>query len=523
MQTFAGIIRAIPILLICWLVTPAATWADTTMPAGDSLAGQNELNVESDSSQTQSMAQDSTENKKKETHSKVSDIKSFWELTKLGGSIRWWIFLVLALGMILIVEKTIVIIVEERRSKALLHKKFTSVSVENITNSLKKSPKNLLSELFTTLVDIFQATGRAADFHEEIANYIKFQQDRFNSFKARLAFLSDTAGALGLLGTVWGMFQTFFGGNLEKQLILNGMGIALITTLMGLVVSIILNFFGTEIFSKFNKQLDRLQTKADEFRIRFLEIEQENQRQLEAERSMLGTLTGREGRIHPSKKPAIPPPQKKLGPPHKLIYISGDGQSGTVNKQLPNPFIVELLDTYNNRLPNHVVRFEVDSREGFLSNGGKTQELSTDLQGRASTFLTLGTHACKNIVKSSARGLNGHTIEYGAIATADAPSSLTLLSGNNQNSPAGSLLPDPLVVGVRDTHGNPIPNFQVNFKISLGNGTFSGGKSKLSVITDNNGEAQAFVVLGKKPGFNRVMVTAKKLRRAKLEFQVLGQ
>ncbi|MBN1351368.1 MotA/TolQ/ExbB proton channel family protein [candidate division KSB1 bacterium] len=523
MHRFAGILSLPLLIVLICLFNPAAVFSDTTQTDSAQLPDSTINEIRPDSAQSEAAQQDSTGADGKSKSTKIDDIKSFWELTKLGGGIRWAIFLVFAIGIALIIEKAINLFLENRRSKVLLNESLNSLTIEKMKNLLKRSPRNLISELFSTLLDIFQATGQASDFHEEIANYIKFQQDRFNTFKGRLTFLSDTAGALGLLGTVWGMFQTFFGGNLDKQLILNGMGIALITTLLGLVVSIILNFFATEIFSRFNKQLEKLQSKADEFRIRFLEMEQDIQRRLEAERNMAEfEATGSTKQL--SKARVIgPPPQKKLGPPHKLVYISGDGQAGIVNKQLPNPLVVELLDVYHNRLPNQVIRFKIESDQGYLSNGGKVEEIATDSQGRALTHLTLGTRVGENIVKASTNGLNGRFIEFKAVATADAPASLDLISGNNQSATAGKTLPNPFVVGVRDSNNNPIPNYQIHFKITMGNGSFAGGNSRLSLVTDNKGVAEAYFTLGKKPGFNRVLVTTKKLRRAKLEFQVLGQ
>lgn len=52
--------------------------------------------------------------------------------------------------------------------------------------------------------------------------------------------MSDVAGGIGLLGTVWGMYLTFFQGAADKTTILTGMGVALSTTLVGLAVSILL-------------------------------------------------------------------------------------------------------------------------------------------------------------------------------------------------------------------------------------------------------------------------------------------
>lgn len=523
MQKWAGNFKGILIIILLYVFNPGAVWSDTTMQENDSIAIKHAEAVEADSLQSVSTSQDSTQEADKKNYTNISDINSFWELTKLGGGFRWAIYLVLAIGIALIVEKLIQLFFENYRSRLLINTDISSMTIEEITNLLGESPKNLICELFSMLLDIFQTTGQASVFHEEIANYIQFQQDRFNSFKGRLSFLSDTAGALGLLGTVWGMFQTFFGGNLEKQLILNGMGVALITTLMGLVVSIILNFFGTEIFTIFNKRLENLKVKADQFRIRIMQIEQTNQRKFDEERTLLQQEAESINFPPLSEAVVVPSPHEKIGPPHKLIYVSGDEQSGVVNTRLSDPFVVELLDAYDNTLPNQVIRFVVPDDQGHLANGGKIQEITTNIQGRALTFLTLGTQIGENIVKASALSLNGRYIEFKAIAKADDPASLVLISGNNQNAPAGSSLKEPFVVGVRDAYDNPIPNFQVSFKITMGNGSFAGGNSKHAVITDNNGEAQAYLILGKKQGFNRVIVTTKKMRRSKLEFQALGQ
>jgi len=261
MQKWTGNCMKIVFILLLLLPNPVRVWSDNTMQVPESNVNISVNTVKTDSLNGVSANHDSTDETRNKNFKKAGDIKSFWELTKLGGGLRWAIYLVLAIGIALIVEKLIELYLERRRSKLLVNASIGSMTIENITNLLKQSPKCLISELFSMLLNIFQTTGKASVFHEEIANYSQFQQDRFKSYRSRLAFLSDTAGALGLLGTVWGMFQTFFGGNLDKQLILNGMGVALITTLMGLVVSIILNFFGTEIFTIFNTKFSNMEIR----------------------------------------------------------------------------------------------------------------------------------------------------------------------------------------------------------------------------------------------------------------------
>ena len=170
----------------------------------------------------------------------IGDIQTFWSLTRMGGGISFAIFGILAFGIFLIALQIYELAIDRRHGRQLLETNYRQYSVNDVTKIVKNSPSSLIARLYSVLLSIFHTTGTTSDFHDEIANYIQLQQNRFGTFKSRLAFLSDTAGALGLLGTVWGMFVTFFGGNLDSQRILNGMGLALITTLIGLVVSMIL-------------------------------------------------------------------------------------------------------------------------------------------------------------------------------------------------------------------------------------------------------------------------------------------
>jgi len=124
--------------------------------------------------------------------------------------------------------------------------------------------------LATRLLVFYKSAAATIDMHQEITSFVEQKTEKFEAFKNRLTFLSDSAGALGLLGTVWGVFLTFFGGSLDSEKILNGMGIALITTLLGLIVSLIINFFGTEINSVFQKRMELVLKKGDELRLRLL-------------------------------------------------------------------------------------------------------------------------------------------------------------------------------------------------------------------------------------------------------------
>ncbi|PSB29496.1 N,N-dimethylformamidase beta subunit family domain-containing protein [Chlorogloea sp. CCALA 695] len=86
------------------------------------------------------------------------------------------------------------------------------------------------------------------------------------------------------------------------------------------------------------------------------------------------------------------------------------------------------------------------------------------------------------------------------------PSSMIVkVSGDSQTGAAGASLPNPLVVQVKDSSGNPQAGVTLNFAITSGGGSVS----PLSAITDASGQASTVLTLGTTDGIeNTVSATA---------------
>jgi adhesin/invasin len=85
---------------------------------------------------------------------------------------------------------------------------------------------------------------------------------------------------------------------------------------------------------------------------------------------------------------------------------------------------------------------------------------------------------------------------------AGAPATLSIVSGNNQTAPAGSQLPLPLVVQVKDQYGNNISGATVSFS----DGGAGGILSPPNPVTNNSGQASTNYTLPTSKG--TVQVTA---------------
>ena len=87
--------------------------------------------------------------------------------------------------------------------------------------------------------------------------------------------------------------------------------------------------------------------------------------------------------------------------PTRLISISGNNQTGTLNRRLEQPFVVEVRDDAGDPASNITVRFEIGAGGGRLS----TVTARSNASGRAQTYLTLGNTQVENRVTASVSGI----------------------------------------------------------------------------------------------------------------------
>ena len=183
--------------------------------------------------------------------------------------------------------------------------------------------------------------------------------------------------------------------------------------------------------------------------------------------------------------------------PTSLEIISGDDQQRQPGAALEKPFVVEVRDHSDNPLPEVQVTFSVTSGGGSLSAGSVT----TDASGRAESTLTLGPEPGTNTVAVAIADVQGEQI-----FTAEGvrtPTSLEIISGDDQQGQPGAALEMPFVVEVRDKSDNPLPDVQVMFSVTSGGGTLSATPP----TTDSDGRVESTLTLGPAPGTNTVTVS----------------
>ena len=169
----------------------------------------------------------------------------------------------------------------------------------------------------------------------------------------------------------------------------------------------------------------------------------------------------------------------------KLVSFAGAKQTGVAGSTLAKQIVAQAQDAFKNPVAGVTVN--------FVANPGGTlnpTSVITDAGGLARTSLTLPTQAETVTVTASSPGLKSiNFIEYSVAGPA---ASIAAISGNNQTAPAGTQLPQALVVQVTDQYGNPVNAVSVDFEDGGNGGTFSNPNPGL---TDATGKVSQFYTL----------------------------
>ncbi|MBN1542369.1 Ig-like domain-containing protein [candidate division KSB1 bacterium] len=176
--------------------------------------------------------------------------------------------------------------------------------------------------------------------------------------------------------------------------------------------------------------------------------------------------------------------------PDRLIKVSGDDQQGVVGENLPQDFVVRVVDTIDLPVGNHPVHFQVVEGDAvFLENGSASQVVYTTEEGSAAARLTLGSAAGTDVYRIRVSSIDnfGSELEdspqyFLCSAVPDQPdwdrSELTVTTP----VPATGTAFSTLQVRLLDSFGNPVPDRLVRFH-ALSAVVIKGGEG----LTDSQG------------------------------------
>ena len=197
----------------------------------------------------------------------------------------------------------------------------------------------------------------------------------------------------------------------------------------------------------------------------------------------------------------------------RIAIAAGDGQQGAVGSALAESIAVLVSDPTGRPVMGQPVAFGVTAGEGASLT---PDTVMTGADGRAGARWILGRKVGTQQAKADlvVPGADAPSrVMFSASASPGSAERLTRVSGDDQSAPAGSLLPDSLVVRADDQFGNPVAGVSVSWAVSGG-----GSVSPSRVTTAANGRAAVRRILGSQAGAQGATASASGLTGSPVAF-----
>lgn len=203
--------------------------------------------------------------------------QSFHQVLKLKfieGGAGWMfpILLTLILGLGLVIERVIYLNLSTTNTQKLLNKVETALEMEGVAaaKEICKNTRGPVASIF------FQGLDRHSEgleiVEKSIVSYGGVLMGRLENNLSWIGLFIALAPMLGFLGTVVGMVQAFdaieAAGDISPTVVAGGMKVALLTTVFGLIVAIILQIFYNYLTSK----IDGIVNSMEDATISFMDI-----------------------------------------------------------------------------------------------------------------------------------------------------------------------------------------------------------------------------------------------------------
>ena len=165
--------------------------------------------------------------------------------------------LALVLGLAFCIERIVYLTLSEVNTKKLLKdvdSRLEQNDVEGAKDLCRNTRGPVASICYQALLHIRE---RVEDIDRQLTNYGQVQISNLEKGCSWIRLFIAVAPSLGFLGTVIGMVMAFdqieSAGNISPTIVAKGMKVALITTIFGIIVAIVLQFFYSYILSKINR------------------------------------------------------------------------------------------------------------------------------------------------------------------------------------------------------------------------------------------------------------------------------
>ncbi|MCY4158443.1 MAG: MotA/TolQ/ExbB proton channel family protein [Bacteroidetes bacterium] len=194
---------------------------------------------------------------------------SILELFSQAGGFQWPILAVLIAGLIILMLRMVRLIRDDLAARPLKQLSLDSITLSALLEARKRAADSLYTQLLSGLIQLHrnpEAMGR------EVSDIATASHAAYERTQRIVNYCSSTAGGLGLLGTLVGIYALFSTGTRDAQTIFAGIAIAVVSTLLGIITSILLEFFEAVMHGYVSRYIESAQMWAQKVRSYILSI-----------------------------------------------------------------------------------------------------------------------------------------------------------------------------------------------------------------------------------------------------------
>lgn len=195
---------------------------------------------------------------------------SVWELTLKGGIIMIPLAILSVLAVYIFIERFLATQKASKEDSGFMNNIRDFIHQGKLDSAISLS-KNTGTPIARMIHKGLLRLGRPmSDINAAIENVGRLEVAKLEKRVAVLATVAGGAPMIGFLGTVVGMVQAFYrmsmaGNNLDISTLSQGIYVAMVTTIAGLVVGILAYFFYNIIVARIQKIVNMLEARASEF------------------------------------------------------------------------------------------------------------------------------------------------------------------------------------------------------------------------------------------------------------------
>ena len=166
---------------------------------------------------------------------------SLWDVIGYAQGFEWPLGALFLIGLFLLTSAYVRYFLQWRGSDIMLKIDSEKTRPEDFSAAISEAPPgNPYSRIGTKLLEEFRRGGSAQTMIDFAFRYIDFDHDRYRETDRHITAAVYIALSLGLLGTLMGIFVLFMSGSRHESSDLVGLGIAVVSTMLALVIRLIL-------------------------------------------------------------------------------------------------------------------------------------------------------------------------------------------------------------------------------------------------------------------------------------------